>query len=122
MKKIIILISIIIIILISILIMNLPDKNKNEVKKDIEKNIEIVNENIKIIDEEVFIEMNLKNTSKENIKLDDIDIVVKDSNKEILRIKNEVDKTLKPNESIIVSTQTKANLSKDIHYYLNIEY
>ena len=122
MKKIIILISIIIIILISILIMNLPDKNKNEVKKDIEKNIEIVNENIKIIDEEVFIEMNLKNVSKENIKLDDIYIVVKDSNKEILRIKNEVDKTLKPNESIIVSTQTKANLSKDIHYYLNIEY
>ena len=122
MKKIIILISIIIIILISILIMNLQDKNKNEVKKDIEKNIEIVNENIKIIDEEVFIEMNLKNTSKENIKLDDIYIVVKDSNKEILRIKNEVDKTLKPNESIIVSTQTKANLSKDIHYYLNIEY
>ena len=122
MKKIIILISIIIIVLISILIMNLPDKSKNEVKKDIEKNIEIVNENIKIIDEEVFIEMNLKNTSKENIKLDDIDIVVKDSNKEILRIKNEVDKTLKPNESIIVSTQTKANLSKDIHYYLNIEY
>ena len=122
MKKIIILISIIIIISISILIMNLPAKNKNEVKKDIEKNIEIVNENIKIIDEEVFIEMNLKNTSKENIKLDDIDIVVKDSNKEILRIKNEVDKTLKPNESIIVSTQTKANLSKDIHYYLNIEY
>ena len=122
MKKIIILISIIIIISISILMINLPDKNKNEVKKDIEKNIEIVNENIKIIDEEVFIEMNLKNVSKENIKLDDIDIVVKDSNKEILRIKNEVDKTLKPNESIIVSTQTKANLSKDIHYYLNIEY
>ncbi len=122
MKKIIILISIIIIVSISILMINLPDKNKNEVKKDIEKNIEIVNENIKIIDEEVFIEMNLKNVSKENIKLDDIDIVVKDSNKEILRIKNEVDKTLKPNESIIVSTQTKANLSKDIHYYLNIEY
>ena len=122
MKKIIILISIIIIVSISILMINLPDKNKNKVKKDIEKNIEIVNENIKIIDEEVFIEMNLKNVSKENIKLDDIDIVVKDSNKEILRIKNEVDKTLKPNESIIVSTQTKANLSKDIHYYLNIEY
>ena len=122
MKKIIILISIIIIVSISILMINLPDKNKNEVKKDIEKNIEIVNENIKIIDEEVFIEMNLKNVEKENIKLDDIDIVVKDSNKEILRIKNEVDKTLKPNESIIVSTQTKANLSKDIHYYLNIEY
>ena len=122
MKKIIILISIIIIISISILMINLPDKNKNEVKKDIEKNIEIINENIKILVVEVFIEMNLKNVSKENIKLDDIDIVVKDSNKEILRIKNEVDKTLKPNESIIVSTQTKANLSKDIHYYLNIEY
>ena len=73
-------------------------------------------------DAEVGLEMNLKNTSKENIKLDDIDIIVKDSNREILRIKNEVDKTLKPNESIIVSTQTKANLSKDIHYYLNIEY
>ena len=73
-------------------------------------------------DAEVGLEMNLKNTSKENIKLDDIDIIVKDSNREILRIKNEVDKTLKPNESIIVSTQTQANLSKSVHYYLNIEY
>ena len=123
-KKIIILSIVVIIIFIILLLMfNMPKLKEHKNDKVINKDITIENQNIEIINDEVFIEATLKNKSEETINLNDVDIIVLNSNdKEMLKIKNEVNKTLKQNESVLISSQTKANLSKDIHYYLNIEY
>ena len=71
----------------------------------------------------MFIEATLKNKSEETINLNDVDIIVLNSNnKEVLKIKSEVNKTLKQNESILISSQTKANLDSSKNYNLKVKY
>lgn len=124
-KKIIIIFSIILIIGIVIalfLTLNSSSKTK-ETNEEINNNITVENQKIEIINDEVFIEMTLKNDNKKEIKLNTVDIIVLDlKGKEVLRIKNEVNKTLKQNESVLVSSQTKANLDSTQTYNLKIEY
>ena len=80
-------------------------EHKND--KDINQDIIVENQNIEITNDEVFIEATLKNKSKETIKLNDVEIIVLNSNnKEVLKIKSEVYKTLKQNESVLISSQT----------------
>lgn len=124
-RKIIIILSIILIIGIVIalfLTLNSSSKTK-ETKEEINNNITVENQKIEIINDEVFIEITLKNDNKKEIKLNTVDIIVLDlKGKEVLRIKNEVNKTLKQNESVLVSSQTKANLDSTQTYNLKIEY
>lgn len=124
-KKIIIIFSIILIIGIVIalfLTLNSSSKTK-ETNEEINNNITVENQKIEIINDEVFIEMTLKNDNKKEIKLNTVDIIVLDlKGKEVLRIKNEVNKTLKQNESVLVSSQTKASLDSTQTYNLKIEY
>lgn len=124
-RKIIIILSIILIIGIVIalfLILNSSSKTK-ETKEEINNNITVENQKIEIINDEVFIEITLKNDNKKEIKLNTVDIIVLDlKGKEVLRIKNEVNKTLKQNESVLVSSQTKANLDSTQTYNLKIKY
>ena len=95
-------------------------EHKND--KDINQDIIVENQNIEITNDEVFIEATLKNKGKK-IKLNDVDIIVLNSNnKEVLKIKSEVNKTLKQNESVLISSQTKANLDSSKNYNLKIEY
>lgn len=123
-KKTIIILCIILIIgvVALFLIYNSSSKTK-ETKEKINNNITVENQKIEIINDEVFIEMTLKNDNKEEIKLNTVDIIVLDlKGKEALRIKNEVNTTLKQNESVLVSSQTKANLDSTKNYNLKIEY
>lgn len=123
-KKTIIILCIILIIgvVALFLIYNSSSKTK-ETKEKINNNITVENQKIEIINDEVFIEMTLKNDNKEEIKLNTVDIIVLDlKGKEVLRIKNEVNTTLKQNESVLVSSQTKANLDSTKNYNLKIEY
>ena len=123
-KKIIILSIVVIIIFIILLLMfNVPKLKEYKNDKVINKDITIENQNIEIINDEVFIEATLKNKSEETINLNDVDIIVLNSNhKEMLKIKSEVDKTLKQNESVLISSQTKANLDSSKNYNLKIKY
>ena len=123
-KKIIILSIVVIIIFIILLLMfNVPKLKEYKNDKVINKDITIENQNIEIINDEVFIEATLKNKSEETINLNDVDIIVLNSNhKEMLKIKSEVNKTLKQNESVLISSQTKANLDSNQNYLLKIEY
>ena len=123
-KKIIIILSVIIIGLIVLLsIFNSSKMSGHKSHKTINKDIIVETKNIEIINDEVFIEATLKNKSKETIKLNDVSIIVlNQNNKEVLKIKNEVNKELKPNESIMISSQTKANLDSKQTYILKIYY
>ena len=122
-KKIIILSIVVIIILILLLMFNMPRLKEHKNDKDINQDIIVENQNIEIINDEVFIEATLKNKSEETINLNDVDIIVLNSNhKEMLKIKSEVNKTLKQNESVLISSQTKANLDSNQNYLLKIEY
>ena len=122
-KKIIILSIVVIIILILLLMFNMPRLKEHKNDKDINQDIIVENQNIEITNDEVFIEATLKNKSKETIKLNDVEIIVLNSNnKEVLKIKSEVYKTLKQNESVLISSQTKANLDSRKDYSLKIEY
>ena len=122
-KKIIILSIVVIIIFIILLLMfNMPRLKEHKNDKDINQDIIVENQNIEITNDEVFIEATLKNKGKK-IKLKDVEIIVLNSNnKEVLKIKSEVDKTLKQNESVLISSQTKANLDSNQNYLLKIEY
>ena len=121
-KKIIILSIVVIIILILSLMFNMPRLKEHKNDKDINQDIIVENQNIEITNDEVFIEATLKNKGKK-IKLKDVEIIVLNSNnKEVLKIKSEVDKTLKQNESVLISSQTKANLDSNQNYLLKIEY
>ena len=119
MKKIVIIASLIIVLIIG-LILTLKKANPEENIKT--KELLIQNEKIEIINDEVFIEATLTNKNKENIKLDNIDIILLNQNKEVLKIKSEVNKTLKQNESIKLSSQTKAALNSNENYHLKIKY
>ena len=119
MKKIVIIASLIIVLIIG-LTLSLKKESKEENIKP--KELLIQNEKIEIINDEVFIEATLTNKNKENIKLDNVDIILLNQNKEVLKIKNEVNKTLKQNESIKISSQTKAGLNSNGNYRLKIKY
>ena len=119
MKKIVIIISIIIVLIIG-LILSLKKANPEENIKT--KELLIQNEKIEIINDEVFIEATLTNKNKENIKLDNVDIILLNQNKEVLKVKSEVNKTLKQNESIKISSQTKSALNSNENYHLKIKY
>ena len=123
-KKIIIILSIILIIGVIAFFLTLNSSSKTkETKKEINNNITVENQKIEIINDEVFIEATLRNNNKESIRLGNVDIVVLNANKEkVLTIKSEVNKTLKQNESILVSSQTKANLNSSQEYTLQIKY
>ena len=124
-KKVIIVLSIILIIGLLVLLFTFKSSKKAEHKstENINKDITIENQNIEIINDEVFIEATLRNNNKETVKLNDVDIIVLNlNNKEVLKIKNEVNKELKPNESVLVSSQTKANLESTQTYKLKIDY
>ena len=123
-KKIIIILIIILIIGVIAFFLTLNSSSKTkEVKKEINNNITVENQKIEIINDEVFIEATLRNNNKESIRLGNVDIVVLNANKEkVLTIKSEVNKTLKQNESILVSSQTKANLNSSQEYTLQIKY
>ena len=123
-KKIIIILIIILIIGVIAFFLTLNSSSKTkEVKKEINNNITVENQKIEIINDEVFIEATLRNNNKESIRLGNVDIVVLNANKEkVLTIKSEVNKTLKQNESVIVSSQTKANLDSSQEYNLKINY
>lgn len=120
-KKIIIISSIIIVIILVFLL--LLFSNKENINKTRKNTLTLENESIEVINHEVIIEGTVVNSSKENIDLKDIDIIVMDSNnKEVLRVASKIDKTLIPGESIIVSSQTKANLDNNQTYKLKIDY
>ena len=119
MKKIVIIASLIIVLIIG-LILTLKKANPEENIKT--KELLIQNEKIEIINDEVFIEATLTNKNKENIKLDNIDIILLNQNKEVLKVKSEVNKTLKQNESIKISSQTKSALNSNENYHLKIKY
>ena len=119
MKKIVIIASLIIVLIIG-LILTLKKENKEENIKP--KELLIQNEKIEIINDEVFIEATLTNKNKESIQLDNVDIILLNQNKEVLKIKSEVNKTLKQNESIKISSQTKAGLNNYENYHLKIKY
>lgn len=124
-KKIIIVLSIILIIGLLVLLFTFKSSKKAEHKsaENVNKDITIENQNIKIIDDEVFIEATLRNNNKETVQLNNVDIIVLGlNNKEVLKIKNEVNKELKSNESIMISSQTKANLDNNQTYKLKIDY
>ena len=124
-KKIIIILSIVVITLLVVLLLIFNSLKLKEHKNDkvINKDIIVESQNIEIINDEVFIEATLKNKSKETINLNDVDIIVLNSNnKEVLKIKSEVNKTLKQNESILISSQTKANLDSSKNYNLKVKY
>ncbi len=84
MKKIVIIVSLIIVLIIG-LILTLKKESKEENIKP--KELLIQNEKIEIINDEVFIEATLTNKNKENIKLDNVDIILLNQNKEVLKIK-----------------------------------
>ena len=119
MKKIVIIASLIIVLIIG-LILTLKKENKEENIKP--KELLIQNEKIEIINDEVFIEATLTNKNKESIKLDNVDIILLNQNKEVLKVKSEVNKTLKQNESIKISSQTKSALNSNENYHLKIKY
>ena len=119
MKKIVIIASLIIVLIIG-LILTLKKANPEENIKT--KELLIQNEKIEIINDEVFIEATLTNKNKENIKLDNVDIILLNQNKEVLKIKSEINKTLKQNESIKISSQTKSALNSNENYHLKIKY
>ena len=124
-KQIIIILSIVVIIgLIGLLCtFNSSKMSGHKSHKTINKDIIVESQNIEIINDEVFIEATLKNKSKETINLNDVDIIVLNSNnKEVLKIKSEVNKTLKQNESILISSQTKTNLDSSKNYNLKVKY
>ena len=122
-KKIIILSIVVIIIFILLLMLNMPKLKEHKKDKVINQDIIVESQNIEIINDEVFIEATLKNKSEETINLNDVDIIVLNSNdKEMLKIKSEVNKTLKQNESVLIFSQTKANLDSNQNYLLKIEY
>lgn len=124
-KQIIIILSIVVIIgLIGLLCtFNSSKMSGHKSDKTINKDIIVESQKIEIINDEVFIEATLKNKSQEIIKLNDVSIIVLDlNNKDVLKIRNEVNKELKPNESIMISSQTKANLDSKQTYILKIDY
>ena len=125
MRKKIIILSIVVItfFIVLLLIFNSLKLQEHKNDKDINQDIIVESQNIEITNDEVFIEATLKNKSKETIKLNDVEIIVLNSNnKEVLKIKSEVNKTLKQNESVLISSQTKANLDSSKNYNLKIEY
>lgn len=124
-KKVMVILSIVIVIVLIVLLLLFFNKGNDDNKsnKENEDALTLKNESIEVVDSEVFIEGTIVNLSKENISLKDIDIVVINSNnKEVLRVTSKIDKDLKPNESIIVSSQTKANLDSEQTYNLKIDY
>ena len=121
-KKIIIILSVALITLTTLLFVFSIKSNETKTNEKA-KSITIQNEKIEIVNDEVFIEMVLRNNDNKNIKLSNVNIFVLNADdKKVLKIKNTVNKTLKPNESVLVSSQTKANLDNNQNYSLKIEY
>lgn len=104
-KKIIVLIGITIIIVLGIIFYF---NNKNELNT-----VEITDVNLEIQDKIIYYEAKVKNKTGKNYRLKKIDIIMKDKDGNVIvTVTNDINKILKENEIIIISSQTKANIKK----------